>query len=188
MQGHLDAGCERCEREVELMRGVMSFAMAEKSYQAPEDVARLARAIYRPMSAPAGLVKRLLGKLVFDGFAEPAMAGVRHAVPSGQQLAFDAGDYCVDLRVQGEIDSSQVAMAGQIVNRKAPEDRLSGLPVALVAGRRVIAETLSNEFGEFSLEYTAARRMRLQIEVANKGVRIELPLQPLAGGTMDTGI
>ncbi len=188
MQAHLDGGCERCRRELDLLRQVVSFTAVENSYRAPEDVARLARAIYRPMSEPAGVLRRLLGALIYDGFGEPVMAGVRHAAPSGQQLAFNAGDYCVDLRVQGQMDSSQVAMAGQIVNRKAPEDRLAGLPVALVSGRRIIAETLSNEFGEFSLEYTTARKLRLQIEVSNEGVRIDLPLRSLAGGTKDSEI
>ncbi len=188
MQAHIDSGCERCRRELDLLRQVVNFSAVESTYRAPEELARMARAIYRPMSAPAGVLRRLMGSLIFDGFGEPAMAGVRHAVPSGQQLAFNAGDYCVDVRVQGEINSSQVAMAGQIVNRKAPEDRLAGLPVALVSGRKIIAETLSNEFGEFSLEYTAVRKLRLQIEVSNEGVRIDLPLSSLAGGTRDSEI
>jgi hypothetical protein len=176
MEKHMDEGCESCRREVDVLQVMRNFAREEAGAEPPADVVRLARAIYVPPKQESAL-RRLLGRLVFDSFAQPAVAGVRQAGVAGQQMAFEAGEYYIDLRLQREPDSSRVALAGQIVRRDATNAELRGLIVALQAGRKVVTETVSNEFGEFSLEFFAGKNHRLRISLPDDGIEVIVPLE-----------
>ncbi len=153
MLRHIDEGCEPCRREVELLLAVHTFSRQQREAEPPVDVVRLAQAIYTPPPRREGALRRLVGRLVFDSFAQPAVAGVRQVGSAGQQMAFEAGQYHIDLRLHGEMDSSRIALAGQIVSREAPQGGLGASSIELLAGRKVVAEAASNEFGEFCLEF-----------------------------------
>ncbi len=176
MKRHLDEGCESCRREVNVLQVMRNFAREEAWAEPPADAVRMAQAIYVPPPRRERALRRLLGRLVFDNFAQPAMAGVRQSGASGQQMGFEAGPYYIDLRLEGEPESSRVALAGQIVSREEPGAPLGGLNVVLLAGRKVVAETVSNEFGEFSLEFSAAKNHRLRITLPQEGVQVNVPL------------
>lgn len=182
MREHLDNGCAECTQAVALLRIVVTAAREDRSLIVPPEVVRLARAVYSPPEMAASSFKRIVGKLMFGGIANPELAGSRHSMPFDRQLAFEAGDYCVDLRVEEEQDSRRSSMVGQIVNRKLPASRLAELPVTLVVGKKVISETLSNEFGEFCMDYTARRNLRLQIKVPEDRAWVDLPLNRLIPG------
>lgn len=175
MKRHLDEGCESCRREMDVLQVMRNFAREEAGAEPPADAVRMARAIYVPPPRREGALRRLMVRLVFDSFAQPAMAGVRQSGAAGQQMGFEAGPYYIDLRLQGEPDSNRVALAGQIVRREAPNVALQGLIVALQAGRKVVTETVSNEFGEFSLEFFAGKNHRLRISLPQEGIEVIVP-------------
>ena len=93
---------------------------------------------------------------------------------------YQAGDYCVDLRLDRERDSMKVILVGQVANQKDPLLQLARLPVFVLDGKKIISETASNQFGEFSLEFVPRQSLRLCVQVTQAGFQLEVPLkQPL---------
>ena len=76
--------------------------------------------------------------------------------------------------------SSRAAVIGQISNHVRPEEKMEGLPVCLTAGKLVLAETRSNGFGEFVMEYEREARLQLCIYLEGRSTRIQVPLKKLA--------
>ena len=76
-------------------------------------------------------------------------------------------------------------MIGQITNHVLPELDMGNLPVRLRSGKVVVAETLSNRFGEFQMEYEQQSRLKLCIDLQDsKNIQVPLkrfiPDQPAA--------
>ena len=182
MAGHLGTGCGSCRGTAKLVEQLVSAARADAKYQVPESTLHLARAIYalqRPEKVQ--LLPRVLAHLVFDSFREPALAGVRGQQRITRQAMYEAGDYCVDLRMEQERGVSTVALVGQIVNRALPEQNIADIPILLMAGKEVLGRARSNQFGEFHLEYEPQQPLSLHVPVERAGQEIELRLQDLFG-------
>jgi hypothetical protein len=92
---------------------------------------------------------------------------------------FQAGDFCLDLHVDRELDSSRVTLLGQLANAKDPRIQMAQCPVLILAGDKILTQTASNQFGEFSLEYVPRRNLRLFVPIDDLGVRVEVPLKRL---------
>ena len=56
---------------------------------------------------------------------------------------------------------------------------MEGLPVYLKQGRLVVAETRSNEFGEFQMEYEQRGRLQLCVDLEDGSKRLLIPLRRL---------
>jgi hypothetical protein len=56
-------------------------------------------------------------------------------------------------------------------------------PVLLMVRNDIVAHAVSNPFGEFQMEYSPARHLRLCVPLDPTGKRIELSLNRLAGET-----
>jgi anti-sigma factor RsiW len=182
MEAHLGAACNRCEATVGQLRKLIQAAVAEARYSVPEPVVHMARALYslqRPEQVE--VLPRLLAHLVFDSFREPALAGVRGQQRITRQAMYEAGDYCVDLRMEQERGAATVALVGQIVNRAAPDQKVADIPVLLMTGAEVLGRARSNEFGEFQLEYEPRQPLSLHVPVERAGKEIEVRLQDLFG-------
>ena len=167
MRGHLAGGCRKCRRSAEILGRIARLAAAECRYEVPEFAVHCARSIYgleqpREVRVPGGL----LGRLVFDSFREPLPAGVRSQHRISRQTLYEAGEYALDLRQEQERGAARVSVVGQIASRKEPGRAFAGVPVALFAGASVLARSVSNEFGEFQIEYAPARDLRLDVGVA----------------------
>ena len=182
MARHLDAKCERCESTVKLLVQLAVVAQAEARYDLPEAAVQMARAIYalqRPERVE--VLPRLLARLVFDSFREPALAGVRGQQRITRQAMYEAGDYCLDLRMEQERGAPTVALVGQIVNRVLPEQKVADIPILLMVGKEVLGRARSNQFGEFQLEYHPRQPLSLHVPVERAGQEIEVRLQDLFG-------
>ncbi len=200
MRGHLETGCNDCADVVSFSQKFNGICRVMAMQAAPDDVVRRARAIFPITSkAPARRVFRIPVELIYDSFLASAPAGLRSAWQVGWQALYRAGDCSLDLRIEPELHSARAAVIGQISNHARPEDRLSGLPVQIQAGKLLVAETRSNEYGEFQMEYQQQKRMQLCvylqegtrcIQVALKSVgstekpaaidRLEMGLNPQA--------
>ncbi len=181
MQAHLEIGCKKCKRTETILRGLAAVGAAEGNYQVPQSAVRCARAIFA-FQQPEKVYRlpRLLARLVYDSFREPLPAGVRTQQRRSRQSLYEAGDFQLDLRVEQERGSSQVSLVGQIENRREPARGVSSLPVFLSSGKRVVARTVSNQFGEFHLNYEPKSHLRLCVPVLQGlGQRIEVPLNDL---------
>jgi hypothetical protein len=124
-------------------------------------------------------MRTLIASLTYDSAADLRPAGARAHRPSSRQMLYEAEDFCIDLRVDQEPDSIKMTLVGQVANRTNPEFPLTRLPVRILSSEKVVAKTASNEFGEFSLDYSPRPDLRLCVSIADAGIRLEVPLQRL---------
>ena len=181
MREHLAASCSECVPVADFFRKLYESGRGMEEVTAPEDVVRVAKAIF-PVSQIASLrpTIRVPAELIYDSFLAPSPAGLRASWQVGWQGLYRAGDCSLDLRIEPELRSSRAAVIGQISNHTAPEDRMSGVPVCLKSGRLVVAETRSNEFGEFQLEYEQQGRLQLCVYLDGGTKSIQVPLKRFA--------
>ena len=156
MQSHLDDGCKKCAQAFGLWRRVSEVAARQATqqdaHQLPGSALRQVKGLFALHTSrnprPAG---RAIVELLFDSFSSPLLAGVRSAGISPRQLLFGAGDYRLDMRFEPQDDSEKVLLVGQILNSSAPENAPVAVPVTLLKGRKVLAKSATNTFGEFQM-------------------------------------
>ncbi len=182
MEEHLASGCRRCERTADLLRKLVATAAAEARYDVPQYAIHCARAIYAlQQPEKVHILPRIVARLIYDSFREPLPEGVRTRHRLSRQAMYQAGDFCLDLRLEHERGSTRVTLIGQIENRAEPSRRMASVPVLLVAGKEILARAVSNQFGEFQMEYEPRRNMRLYVPVNGDSRRIEVSLNELLG-------
>ena len=187
MEEHLAAGCVECSGQLEFVRRVAGTAAAEMAYErVTPDLAIAARRVFN--KRPAGArwpdkaiqaLQILVAHLTYDSTLDLQPAGARANRAASRQMLYEAGDFCLDLRFDRERDSPQVMLVGQVANKKNPEFSVAKLPVLILSGQKVITQTASNEFGEFSLEYIPRPNLRLCVPLTDAGVQLEVPLKRL---------
>lgn len=174
------AACAECRRASQLWGRLAQIARADTEDAVPAAVIDEARSIFVPPAAEERTNPiQLLAELVYDSFRDPLPVGLR-AEDRPSQIRFEAGPYSLDLhlnreRVDREAGAARMVLIGQIAHRGQHDQSLPIMPVLLVTGKRVVASCVSNEWGEFHLEYDPQTRVRLQIPVG-KNERIEIPL------------
>ena len=172
--------CNSCRATHDLLARFAVRMQADLQYAIPEQVVRNARAIFST-NAPAKrtLLQKLAGSLVFDSFREPALAGARSGTPGTRHALYQAGDYSVDIRLDEERGSTRVNMVGQLALRSHTADSFDGIPIMLMSGRKVVAQAVSNKFGEFQLSYDPRARLKLHVPIHERSECIELQLGSL---------
>jgi hypothetical protein len=180
MRARLAEGCVECKHLFAFTSKLALACSSSAALQVPESALRLARAIFpvRVQDRP-NRGNRIPIELIFDSFLAPAPAGLRATWQVGWQGLYRAGDCSLDVRIEPELKSSRAAVIGQITNHVAPEFAMSNLPVSLRAGKRIVAETVSNRFGEFQMEYEEQAQLKLFIHLTESKV-IQVPLKKLA--------
>ena len=121
----------------------------------------------------------------------PSPAGLRASWQVGWQALYRAGDCSLDVRIEPDLRSSRAALIGQVSNHAAPDRQMSNIPVCLKAGNQIVAETRSNRFGEFQIEYDQQSRLQLHIYLEDGSRCIVAPLRKIAAeksGTQDLTI
>ena len=186
LEQHLATGCNECSSLYEFLKQVSETAAAEIAYDAvTPNLAPAVRRIFRQGTAKeraAGFWKdfpALIGKLRYDSSLDLHPVGARSSRAANRQMMYLAGDFCLDLRFDRERDSLTVTLVGQVADQSNPASKMGELPVLLIAGKKVVKETSSNDFGEFTIEYTPRRNLRLCVPVSRAGVRLEVPLSHL---------
>jgi len=177
MSAHLAAECRECGDLNALFTRVHSACERLTAVEVPEYAVRMARAIF-PVRVPDRPKRgnRLPIELIFDSFLAPVPVGLRATWQVGWQALYKAGECSVDLRIEPELKSARAAVIGQIVNHAAPASEMGDLAISLRAGKIVIAETHSNEFGEFQMEYPQQTQLKLCIHLRDSRV-IQVPLR-----------
>ena len=178
MQAHLDGGCRRCRATVDLLQRVVAAVRADGLSEPPPDIVRCAKAIsalQRPRASGGWSVARL----IYDSLREPLPAGMRADVRAWRHAVFEAGGLFIDLRVERE--QAQMRLVGQLTHRDDPNRFPTASPVLLLARRDVVAHAVSNQFGEFQMDYPPTRDLRLCIALPDPAPRVEVSLNQIAG-------
>jgi hypothetical protein len=176
MQSHLQTGCAACSRELRMWQRLQQVARREAVYAPPEGTLRTVNATFANRSAgQLHQAKSEAATLLFDSFRGPLLAGVRSTESASQQLLYGAGDYRIDVRIEPQMDSEKVVLIGQVLNAADPDERLAAVPVRLFTGRKMLAESMTNEFGEFQIECELEESFRLLVLLAD-GRQVSIPL------------
>jgi hypothetical protein len=179
MREHLATGCPECRQVLDFCHKLARVCLALAPRRAPEAAVRNARAIFPIRRPDPRRTVRLPIELIYDSFLVPAPAGMRASWQVGWQALYRAGDCSLDLRIEPELQSSRAAVIGQISNHTVPEIEMANIPVCLRLGRLVVAETVSNRFGEFQMEYEQQGRLQLCVYLDGGARRIQVPLKRL---------
>jgi hypothetical protein len=178
MDAHLASGCARCARTAGTFRSVTAVAGGEGGCEPPEHAIRYAQAIYSLFRPETTSLPRLLARLVHDSMREPLPAGIRAQSRLSRHALFEAGSYYLDLQLELQRPSGPVTLVGQLADRHNPAAH-SAVPVWLMQQKSVVASTLCDRFGEFQLEYTPSRDLRLCVPLREMNKRLEIPLNRL---------
>lgn len=180
MREHLAGGCSSCRELATFCDSLARVCRGAAGNMVPEPAARYARAIFpAPAAKPSRRRFHLPIEMIYDSFLSPASVGLRASWELGFQALYHAGDYSLDFRVEPGPPDGHPTIVGQIANRKSPETDMAGFAVCLKAGRAIVAQTLSNRFGEFQFEYQERKGLRLKVELENEQ-EVEVPLRQLA--------
>jgi hypothetical protein len=156
MQRHIDSGCQKCSDILRIWQGVSSIADAEKTFAPPDGVIRIVKSQFAAEPAASSGVR-----LLFDSMLQPATAGIRGSV-AARQFLYETDEYYIDLRLEPRAED-RACLVGQVLNRFGGERAAQGVPVRLQEGRSPVADTSTNEFGEFQLEFEAANSLCISI-------------------------
>jgi hypothetical protein len=180
MERHLGTGCNKCEGVVAFLKRLTTVT-ATDTRTVPDFLVHNAKALFAFRHPEKVSLASTIAKLVYDSFREPVPAGVRGQPRVTRQAMYEAGDYCVDLRMEHERGGALVTLVGQVASRKDPVKAIAGTPVMLMAGKDVVARASCNQFGEFQMEYQAQQQIRLHVPVAHEDNRwIEVRLFELS--------
>ena len=160
-------------RTVELLSRVKAVADADMQAPIPAYAVRIAKAaaaIRRPATAaiPDASGWRFLSfEVLFDSLTQPLMAGTRDMQASHRQVAFQAGDYHLDLRWDREVEPGHLAagrsaLVGQLLNLAEP---MAETPVMVIANGEVLDRSVTSELGEFHAEGLPNQTLSLYVLV-----------------------
>jgi len=159
MRKHLDDGCEKCMKELQLWSVVLGRVGRERGYQPPERSVRVVKAAFA-LRKPGYLTRAAkLTRLLLDSFRQPLPAGVRSHAEVPRHLLYEAGPFRLDVRLERLPASNRVAVVGQlltVIPKEATQKEMGRMPV-IVTGKKkaVLASTFTNRLGEFQLEFEA---------------------------------
>jgi hypothetical protein len=177
MQEHLSSGCEACAHTRDLLhRFGETLLSAEATPPVPAAVLQRAEGIFRLRQPEKIGFVQVLAQLVYDSFREPLPVGIRTGRSGSRQVLYEAGDICIDLRLEFEKGGALVSLVGQVSNRQRPHHSLAGVPLVLMSGTELLARTLTNQYGEFQLEYEPRNCLSLHLSSEQNWIQV-----PLAG-------
>jgi hypothetical protein len=176
MRSHLEAGCMKCSRELNLWRRLYQFAKSESEYKPSEKVVRILTAAF-PARRPLRETNLMpqIANLLFDSLSFPAAAGMRSSVSPSRKILYGAGSYRIDIRIEPQVDTEKIVLVGQILNSADPEECLSEVPVTLLKGKKVLAESVTSRHGEFRIEFDLEGSFHARFTLP-EGTGITLPL------------
>jgi len=169
MQSHLETGCAACSKELSMWQRLQQVARRASAYAPSEGAVRTVHATFVNRSTgQSGHAKAQLASLLFDSFRSPLLAGVRSSGSSSQQLLYGAGDYRIDVRIEPQMDSEKVVLIGQVLNSADPDERLSAMQVSLLKGQKLLAESVTSQYGEFQIECELQGGIRLVVALSDR--------------------
>lgn len=108
---------------------------------------------------------RYAALLVFDSFLAPVPAGVRGPRSSGRRLLFRFGSLLVDVLIEPQTGPHLLSLSGQIADSANPHLHLEERSVSLCGRRGTLANTKTNAFGEFHLDFASEPDAAVEIDI-----------------------
>jgi len=113
----------------------------------------------------AALARITLGaRLIFDSFRQPLPVGVRMSQPTERRLVYECGGFSIDASFDLKRDPPLIQLVGQILDVANPDHCLAGIQVVVRGRKGPIAGTLTNEFGEFQVDFDIEPDVTVELE------------------------
>lgn len=184
MERHIAEGCRDCAHLMALVGRIYEESTAEA--MVPEAMVAAAKSIFPARRAAESAdwltLPKLAARMIFDNLSGLALEGARSASEAAVQAVYHAGDYAIELQIEREPESTEMALVGQLVDRAGSGKPLSGAAVALMVRDKVMTRVESNAFGEFCLTAKAQPGLKLCVAITEIGRRVEIPLTRILAG------
>ena len=173
IESHLASNCPDCTRSYGIWKKLYAVATNEPSLTPPDHAVRMSKLEFVTRKSPQPR-PWIMASLIFDSLDQPLTAGVRSGPSDSRHLMFKAEGTTVNLVLDTQTQPGTISLVGQVVDKSgakiAPRQ---AVVILLTETFQPLAETSSNEFGEFQMEFKAQGRLRLTVEIAgHKSIRI----------------
>lgn len=177
MQKHLNSGCTKCGRTVDLWKRVADFGSQENAYEPPKSVVQALKVAFSTCQLygvqPAGIQ---IPGLLFDSSLQPALAGMRGTAATARQLIYKSGNFHIDMQVQPKPGSDAAVLVGQLLDSNEVSQGVGGILVSLVRGGQMVSRTRTNGFGEFDFGLGLSQSAQLVFGLAeNRTIIVPVP-------------
>jgi predicted anti-sigma-YlaC factor YlaD len=158
-------GCSSCRKRLNNWKEMGSLLKRENIESPPESAVRMAEAIFEfpQASEPTGW-RNLIASVVFDSFAQPALAGARGAA-ANHQLLLTAEEFDIHIRLSGV--GSERRLAGQILSR-GEGTLVPGIHVHLLDQGTQVGTTTVDSLGEFEFHEVPDRPLQIQFDLPRR--------------------
>jgi hypothetical protein len=177
MQGHLDRGCDSCEKTLDTWRKVLELSQKNALYTPPLTAVLAAKALFQAEKWWKWLPQFAeFARLVFDSSRQPIPAGVRGSATLTRHILQETDSFAIDLRLEYESPKKGVALTGQILNSKKPSQPIQKSHIVLLRQNALVAEKTTSVSGEFDLVYDDEEGLNLFLNIpGQKPIGISLP-------------
>lgn len=117
-------------------------------------------------------------RLLFDSFRWPSPADVRGSPMSSRHFTYEHKSTIIEVFLDSPAGSEHISLVGQVLDAGRTEQNREGLPVMLLDGNRTLAQTTTNEAGEFNLEFDFLSKVTLEIRVDARSW-VSIPLEEM---------
>lgn len=163
-QKHLEI-CKECTQEVGRWRQLEIDLKRSHLKSASDQELQNAIRVYPPRPDGGGSrIRSVLASLIFDSFAEPAMAGARGATAVGRQLVMRAEEFDIHVKIWGDREHKQ--MLGQLLPRSG-HDFVHTARFHLLKNGERIETTAVDDMGEFHFSDVPEGDLSLQVDLPN---------------------
>jgi hypothetical protein len=153
----------RAAQTLNRVRAMIATMRSDDTEAAPAGSIAAAKAIFQPpvKANRAGWLDRvdeLLGRLVFDSRAQPALAGYRGA-EDGFSLTFESEAGVVDVQIDQAVSEDRTGSRWRLLGQLDSDGDVGGAEVALApaGSRRPIRHTTADAHGMFNLPVEGGR-------------------------------
>ncbi len=113
-------------------------------------------------------------QLIFDSWREPSPTGIRSSGIPSQHMLYQADNFVLDLRVELLSDSNRILLIGQVLHCSKPQYAVSNVPVIIMNNTENLAQTTTDELGEFYMEPEPNKGHRLAVVVNEQRIVVIL--------------
>jgi hypothetical protein len=155
--------CGDCQEQLKSWKQ-LHFSLKNRILKsAPEGLVRTAEAIFEVPATRKWIpaLREVLASVVFDSFAQPALAGARGSA-SARQIVLRAEEFDIHVRISGE--SERRHMTGQVLAR-GEVSFVRGAMLHLVRDGKRFESTSVDQLGEFEFQGFPDGLLSLQMDL-----------------------
>jgi hypothetical protein len=156
MAQHLSTGCGTCAQDV-VTSTEITFSLGSDDTTATYKDDQTASEYWGAIAAT-----------IYDSYVDESGAGTRGLGDTARYLLFQVGPLQIDVCLKRKDRTSFATMTGQIADTRQSEPQLSGTVVRIMNGAALLAETRTNKFGEFSIDYDAEKTPKICLRIAQQ--------------------